>query len=89
MMHNVVVDDASMPPRYVVDAYRRAFKSAYGKEPAARYAGNYWYFINNEAVHHATLIQEIARLRDMSQKQTLLNADKSVIHKLISRLRGL
>jgi hypothetical protein len=82
-------EEAALAPREVIENYRRAYKSVNGREPHVRYAGNYWYFVNNEAVHHAMLVDEIARLRDLMQKQTLLSADKSIIHRLISRLRNL
>ncbi len=89
MIQQRVREETALPPRHVVENYRHAYKSVNGREPSVRYAGNYWYFVNNEAVHHNVLVQEIARLREMAQKQTLLKADKSVIHRLISRLRNL
>lgn len=89
MSHQIVLEETALPPRHAMEYYRRAYKGVHGREPAVRYAGNYWYFVNNEAVHHGVLIQEIARLRDLSQKQTLLTADKNVIHRIIARLRGL
>jgi hypothetical protein len=85
----VVVDDPTLPPRYVVDNYRRAYRSVHGREPAVRYMGNHWYFVNGETVHRLTLIDEIARLRDLSQKTHLGRADKSIIQRLINRLRSL
>ena len=89
IQHIALEEDVALAPRHVVEHYRRAYKSVHGREPAVRYAGSYWDFVNNEAVHHAMLIEEIARLRDLAQKQTLINADKGVIHRIIARLRGL
>jgi hypothetical protein len=89
MIQQIVREEAALPPRHVIENYRRAYRTVNGREPSVRYAGNYWYFVNNEAVHHGVLVQEIARLRDMAQKQTLLKADKSVITRLIARLRNL
>jgi hypothetical protein len=89
MTHQILLEEAALPPRLAMEHFRRAHKVVHGREPAVRYAGNYWYFVNNEAVHHGVLVQEIARLRDLAQKQTLLTADKSVIHRLIARLRGM
>ncbi|MFQ3567737.1 MAG: hypothetical protein SNJ59_12140 [Aggregatilineales bacterium] len=85
----VVADDPTLPPRYVVDNYRRAYRGVHGREPAVRYMGNHWYFVNGETVHRLTLIDEIARLRDLSQKTHLSRADKSIIQRLINRLRSL
>jgi hypothetical protein len=89
VISNATLEESALPPREVIENYRRAFKSVNGKEPHVRYAGNYWFFVNNEAVHQAMLVREIARLRDLAQKQTLLSADRSVIHRLIARLRGI
>ncbi|MCL4248580.1 MAG: hypothetical protein KJ065_10585 [Anaerolineae bacterium] len=89
MIHNVVLEETALPPRQVIEHYRRAYKMVNGREPGVRYAGNYWYFVNNEAVHHSVLIREIARLRDLAQKQTLMSADKGIINRLIAKLRSL
>ncbi|MBE0689123.1 MAG: hypothetical protein IH587_03260 [Anaerolineae bacterium] len=89
MIHNVVLEETALPPRHVIEHYRRAYKMVNGREPAVRYAGNYWYFVNNEAVHHGVLIREISRLRDLAQKQTLMSADKGIINRIIAKLRGL
>ena len=85
----VLADDPTLPPRYVVDTYRRAYENVHGREPAVRYMGNHWYSGNGETVHRITLMEEIARLRDLSQKQTLIRADKGLIQRLISRLRNI
>jgi hypothetical protein len=86
----MVADDPTLPPRYVVENYRRAYTSFNGREPAVRYMGNHWYNVNGETVHRSTLMEEIARLRMMSQRQTIVaNKDKGVIQRLIARLRSL
>lgn len=86
----MVCDDPTLPPRYVVENFRRAYLVLNGREPAVRYMGNHWYFVNGETVHRATLMEEIARLRNMSQRQNLNRMhDKSVIQRLINRLRAL
>ncbi|MEP7290696.1 MAG: hypothetical protein ABI835_02885 [Chloroflexota bacterium] len=86
----MVADDPTLPPRYVVENYRRAFTSINGREPFVRYMGNHWYNVNGETVHRSTLMEEIARLRSLSQRQNIkANTDKSVIQRLIARLRSL
>ena len=85
----VVRDDPSLPPRYVVDNYRRVYETAHGRQPAVRYMGNHWYSVNGETVHRITLMEEINRLSMLSQKQRLVGADKSIIQRLIARLRSL
>ncbi len=86
----MVADDPTLPPRYVVENYRRAYTVVNGREPFVRYMGNHWYNVNGETVHRSTLMEEIARLRNMSQRQHVATkTDKSVIHRLIARLRNL
>ncbi len=84
-----LADDPTLPPRYVVDTYRRVYHTAHGREPVVRYMGNHWYSVNGETVHRITLMDEIARLRDLSQKQYLNRPDKSLIQRLIGRLRSM
>jgi hypothetical protein len=84
-----LADDPSLPPRYVVDTYRRVYQTAHGREPAVRYMGNHWYSVNGETVHRITLMEEIARLRELSHKQYPVRADKGLVQRLISRLRSL
>ena len=88
-MSALVYDDPTLPPRYVVDTYRRAYETVHGREPAVRYMGNHWYSVNGETVHRITLMEEINRLSHLSHKQKLIRADKSIIQRLISRLRSL
>ena len=86
----MVVDDPTLPPRYVVENYRRAYMQVNRREPFVRYMGNHWYNVNGETVHRATLMEEIARLRSQSQRRiNVAKADKSVIQRLIARLRSL
>ena len=85
----MVADDPTLPPRYVVENYRRAYEVVNGREPFVRYMGNHWYNVNGETVHRSTLMEEIARLRTMSQRQHVAKADKGVIQRLIARLRNL
>ena len=86
----MIADDPTLPPRYVVENYRRAYTVINGREPFVRYMGNHWYNVNGETVHRSTLMEEIARLRNLSQRQTITTkTDKSVIHRLIARLRSL
>ena len=86
----VVVDDPTLPPRYVVENYRRAYSAVNARDPFVRYMGNHWYHVNGETVHRSTLIEEIARLRNQSQRQIIgAKTETSVIKRLIARLRSL
>ncbi|MBE2269688.1 MAG: hypothetical protein IAE80_15735 [Anaerolinea sp.] len=85
----IVSDDTLLPPRYVVENYKKAYLVINGKEPSIRYVGNQWYSVNGETVHRVTLLEEIARLRELSNKQSLQQTPKSVIQRLISRLKAL
>lgn len=86
----MIADDPTLPPRYVVENYRRAYATINGRDPFVRYMGNHWYQVNGETVHRSTLMEEIARLRTLSQRQNIkANTDKSVIQRLIAKLRSL
>ncbi len=84
----MIADDPTLPPRYICENYRRAYNVINGREPAVRYMGNHWYNVNGEIVYRSTLMEEIMRLRNMAQRQTIMQ-DKSMIQRLISRLRSL
>jgi hypothetical protein len=84
-----VSDESTLPPRYVVDNYRKAYLVLNGREPHVRYMGNHWYSVNGETVHRATLLEEIERLRALAQAHALQTANKSVIQRLIARLKSL
>lgn len=85
----LAVNDSTLPPRYVVEHYRKAYLVVNGREPQVRYMGNHWFSVNGETVHRATLMEEIERLRDLAQRRGVQSANKSVIQKLISRLKNL
>jgi hypothetical protein len=85
----MVADDPHLPPRYVVEQFTRAYDSAYNCKPSIRYMGNHWYSVNGETVHRVTIMQEIAHLRDLSSRRQLINTEKSLIHRIIDRLKRL
>ncbi len=81
-------DDPTIPPRYIVEGYRQAYARIHEREPICRYIGNHWYNVNGETVHRTTLMEEIMRLRSIAPRGRFVGADKSVVQRLISRLRG-
>jgi len=83
------VHDPTLPPRYVMENYKQAYYTAHGREPLVRYMGNHWYHVNGETVHRLTLIEEITRLHEMGQAARPSRPDRSVIQRLIDRLRKL
>ena len=85
----LVADDPTLPPRYIVEHFRKAYNGVHKREPMVRYMGNHWYYVNGETVHRSMLIEEIARLRELSQRQTLIRGDRSLIQKLIAKLRNM
>ncbi len=87
--HVLSADDSVTPPRYVVENYRIAYVGAHGREPAVRYMGNHWYYVNGETVHRVTLLAEIERLRALPPKQQFRRTDRNIVQRLIDRLRAL
>lgn len=86
-MVTTTYDDPTLPPRYIVDYYRQAYARVHKREPQCRYIGNHWYNVNGETVHRAMLMDEITRLRMLAQENSVSAADKSMIQRLIARLR--
>ena len=82
-------EDLTLSPQIMVDSYQRAYKQVYGRTLQVRHQFGEWYYINGETVHRLTLLQEIARLRGIAQKQRLQNTDRSLVQRLITRLRGI
>ena len=85
----MIADDPTVPPRYVIEDYRKAYVRVNRREPQCRYVGNHWYNVNGETVHRAELMCEIARLRDLGQRASFINTERSVVSLLIARLRAL
>jgi hypothetical protein len=47
-----------------------------------------WYQVNGETVHRLTLFGEISRLRSLAQQQRLAKTDRSIVQRLIAKLRA-
>ncbi|MBK8022937.1 MAG: hypothetical protein IPK19_16280 [Chloroflexi bacterium] len=84
-----MVEDPSISPRDIIENFKFAYAKVNNSEPFIVYRGNHWYIVNGEAVHRAMVIREIARLRGVAQKQTLRTTDRSLLNRLINKLRGL
>jgi hypothetical protein len=86
----IVRDDRpTVTPKLIIEAYQRAYKQVHGRTLQVRHQFGEWYYVNGETVHRLTLLQEIARLRSLAQKQRLAKADKKLVQRLIARLRSL
>jgi hypothetical protein len=80
-------NDATLAPKHILENYRRAYKQVHGKEPHITHVFAEWYQVNGETVHRVTLFGEITRLRALVQQQRL-STDKSIVQRLIAKLRG-
>lgn len=88
----MMVVDEHTPARHMVEMYRQAFLRLHQREPICQYLGNQWFNVNGETVHRAMLHDEIVRLHDLCQslpRRSVVTAEKSVIKRLIARLRSL
>ncbi len=81
-------DAATLSPNEIVEHYQRAYKQVHGREPQVIHMFAEWYQVNGETVHRLTLFGEISRLRSLAQQQRLAKTDKSVVQRLIAKLRG-
>jgi hypothetical protein len=82
-------EDLTLSPQIMVESYLRAYKQVHGRTLVVRHQFGEWYYINGETVHRLTLLQEISRLRSLAQKQRLQTTDRSLVQRLITRLRGM
>lgn len=85
----MIADDPTIPPREIIASFKFAYQKVNNCDPIIVYRGNHWYIVNGEAVHRAMVLREIARLRSMAQRQTLRNTDRSILTRLIAKLRGM
>jgi hypothetical protein len=84
-----VSDATTLTPQGIVDGFSQAYQQVYKKCPTVRYMGNAWYQVNGELLHRAFMLQETARLHDLARQQRAHTADRSVISRLIAKLRGM
>jgi hypothetical protein len=84
-------NDATLTPEMIVQSYEQAYFRVYGQTPRIRHIGGPWYYISGETVHRLALINEITRLHELAKppQPAYTPPNRSVIQKLISRLRGL
>jgi hypothetical protein len=78
----------TLTPQEILDHYQRAYRQVHGHEAQVIHMFAEWYQINGEMVHRLTLFGEISRLRGLAQQQRLAKTDKSIVQRLIARLRG-
>ncbi|MCK6578883.1 MAG: hypothetical protein L6Q98_12330 [Anaerolineae bacterium] len=84
-----MLTEPAISPREIVESFKFAYAKVNNCDPIIVYRGNHWYIINGEAVHRTMVMREIARLRGVAQRQTLHNTDRSILTRLINKLRGL
>lgn len=81
--------DATLTPQLIVEGYQRAYKHVHGRTPQVRHQFGEWYSVSGEIVPRSTLLAEITRLRAIAQKQRLQSTDRSLMNRLIAKLRGI
>jgi hypothetical protein len=78
---------ATLSPNQILEQYQRAYKQIHGCEPQVMHMFAEWYQVNGETVHRLTLFGEISRLRGLAQQQRLARTDRSIVQRLIAKLR--
>jgi hypothetical protein len=82
--------DVTLTPQCIINEYMSAYRKLYGRDPRVRHIGGQWYYINGETVHRVALLTETARLRDVAKQQHAFSSPtRSMISRLITRLRGI
>lgn len=86
----MAVDDSTLTPQIIVDSYERVYREVHERDPHIRHIGGQWYYLNGETVHRLALFNEITHLHQVAhQRRQEQLASKSVIQRLILKLRGI
>ncbi|MCA9913962.1 MAG: hypothetical protein H6671_07350 [Anaerolineaceae bacterium] len=82
--------DTTLSPQAIMESFYHAYRAVNKQEPRVTHMFAEWYQVNGETVHRLTLLNEISRLRGIANQQRLASAaDKSLIQRLITKLRGI
>ncbi|MBI1281967.1 MAG: hypothetical protein GC179_27830 [Anaerolineaceae bacterium] len=90
-------DSTTLTPQYIVDSFQSAYRQVYGRDAQVVHMFAEWYTVNGETVHRMTLFSETSRLRELVRVQQSQQtqrpqprpaADRSMVQRLIARLRG-
>lgn len=82
-------DAITLTPKEIVEQFQRVYRQAYGNDPQVTHMFAEWYQINGETVHRVTMFSEIGRLRTIAQQRVPLRNDRTLVQRLIARLRGI
>lgn len=81
--------DVTLSPKSIMESFYHAYLAVHKQQPQIVHMFAEWYQVNGETVHRLTLLNEITRLRDLANQQRISSkADRSIIQRLITRLRG-
>lgn len=80
-------NNPTLTPQQIIDSYQRAYRQVHGQEPHVTHLFAEWYQVQGETVHRVTLFGEISRLRGLTQHQRTITTDKTLVQRLIARLR--
>ncbi len=95
-------DSRTLTPQFIVDSFQNAYRQVYGRDAQVVHMFAEWYTVNGETVHRMTLFSETSRLRELAKQQQAAQqvqqaqqqsqrkplADRSMVQRLIARLRG-
>lgn len=81
-------DDTTLSPQSIIEGYCRAYQQVYGRQPQIMHVFAEWYQVNGEMVHRVAIFGEITRLLDLYKRQRAQKTDKSMIQRLIAKLRA-
>ncbi len=84
-------DSATLTPKDIIENFKQVYRMVYHNEAHVVHMFAEWYQVNGETVHRLTLFQETVRLNGLIKQQQQRKppaADRSVIHRLIAKLRG-
>ncbi|NJO83548.1 MAG: hypothetical protein HC828_12505 [Blastochloris sp.] len=87
--HDDLLDDVPLHPDALMYEFCRAYERVYGCPVHMRYRGSGWFVIDNEYVHYRLVRAEVNRLRLLVRKQDFAREKRSILTRLIQKVRGL
>jgi hypothetical protein len=81
--------EATLSPEMIIQSFQHAYKQVHGRTPHVIHQFGEWYQVNGEIVPRSTLLAEAVRLGSFAHKKRLQATDKSLVNRLIAKLRGI
>lgn len=80
-------EEAPPTPEDIAQEYVHLYKMVHGQTPTIRCVSKQWFYIDGQTVHYRVVTDEIRDLRQHARHLHKQRTDKSLVKRLINRLR--